>query len=124
VTRALAALACALAVAAAAGCGGSGSHHQTVPGGNAERGERLIEKFGCGSCHTIPGIEKADGRVGPALRDFGSIRYIAGEIPNTPDNAMRWIQDPKKIEPGTVMPDLGVKPNQARDIVAYLYSHT
>jgi cytochrome c2 len=106
---------------AAAGCGG-GTAKRLVPGGDPDRGAKLIVRFGCGSCHDIPGIEGADGRVGPSLHNFADERNIAGEIPNTPRNAVRWIMHPRRIEPGTIMPDLGVTRRQARDIAAYLYS--
>jgi cytochrome c2 len=105
------------------GCG-TGKSPQLVPGGNADRGKRLIEDSGCANCHMIPGIPRATARVGPPLDDFPDHRYIAGEIPNSPSNATRWIQNPKKIEPGTIMPNLGLTQAQARDIVAYLYSRT
>ena len=121
--RALAAAALAAVAALAAGCGTAKSP-ALVAGGSPSRGARLIDKFGCGSCHSIPGINGANGRVGPSLSGFRRLRFIAGEIPNTPENAIRWIVDPKKIEPGTIMPKLGVTPDQARDILAYLYSHT
>jgi cytochrome c2 len=107
---------------AAAGCG-SGTARRLVPGGDADRGAKLIAHYGCGSCHAIAGIEGADGRVGPSLHHLADERNIAGEIPNTPRNAIRWIMDPRRIEPGTIMPDLGVTRRQARDIAAYLYGH-
>jgi len=47
---------------------------------------------------------------------------IAGELPNVPDNLVRWIMNPPAIEPGTAMPDLGLSKQQARDIAAYLYT--
>jgi cytochrome c2 len=107
----------------AAGCGTAKSP-ALVAGGSPSQGARLIDKFGCGSCHSIPGIQGANGRVGPSLSGFRRLRFIAGEIPNTPENAIRWIEHPRSIEPGTIMPDLGVSRDQARQIVAYLYSRT
>ena len=104
------------------GCA-SGAKPTLVPGGDAGRGKQLIARYGCGGCHVIPGIRGAQGDVGPSLRHFRRVRFIAGRIPNSPENAMRWIRDPQGIEPGTIMPDLGVKPDEARDIVAYLYAH-
>ena len=121
--RAAAGAAALAAAAVAAGCGTAKSP-ALVAGGSPSRGARLIDKFGCGSCHAIPGIHGASGRVGPALSDFRRLRFIAGEIPNTPENAIRWIEHPRSIEPGTIMPDLGVSRDQARQIVAYLYSRT
>jgi cytochrome c2 len=112
-----------LLAALAAGCGG-GKTPEIVNGGDVKRGAAVIEKYGCGGCHQIPGSARADGRVGPSLDGFRRIRYIAGRLPNNPENARRWIEDPRKIEPGTVMPDLGVSEDEARDAVAYLYSRT
>lgn len=94
----------------------------TVPGGDAARGKVAIETFGCGSCHTIPGVSTAKGTVGPPLYFWSRRTYIAGEVPNTPDFLIRWIEVPQAIEPGTAMPNLGVPEGQARDIAAYLYS--
>jgi cytochrome c len=93
-----------------------------VPGGDPRRGSVAIERFGCGSCHVIPGIRGADGAVGPPLTDFAHRGYIAGELPNNGDNLVRWIMDPRGVEPGTAMPDLGIGEADARDIAAYLFT--
>lgn len=92
-----------------------------VPGGNPDRGRELIEDYGCGSCHTIAGVDSTDKYIGPPLEDFAERRYIAGDEPNRLDVLIRWIQDPQAIEPGTIMPNLGVSAEEARDIAAYLY---
>lgn len=47
---------------------------------------------------------------------------IAGELPNSPDNLVRWIKNPKSVEPNTDMPDLGLTDEEARDVTAYLYT--
>lgn len=93
-----------------------------VPGGNPQRGAALIERFGCGSCHVIPGIRGATGLVGPPLVQSSKRGFIAGELPNNGPNLIRWIMDPKDVEPGTDMPDLGVDQSSARDIAAYLFT--
>lgn len=90
--------------------------------GYPERGARLIQQYGCGGCHTVPGVDRADGLVGPPLTRFGARSYIAGALPNNAENLRRWIQDPQSVEPGTAMPDLGVNEADARDIVAYLFT--
>ena len=108
---------------AAAGCGGTSNAPPVVQGGDPDTGKRLIERYGCGTCHRIPGVKGADGRVGPDLHGFRDVRYIAGRIPNTPDDAIAWIVNPQEVEPGTIMPRVGVSGPQARDIVAYLYRH-
>jgi cytochrome c1 len=93
-----------------------------VPDGNPARGAQLIEQFGCGSCHTVPGIRGADGLVGPPLTRFGARSYIAGELTNNAANLQRWIRDPQAVEPGTAMPNLGVSTVDAQDIAAYLFT--
>ncbi|MET8353813.1 c-type cytochrome [Micromonospora sp. NPDC005206] len=90
--------------------------------GRPDRGAKLIAQYGCGSCHTIPGINRADGLVGPPLTRFGARSYIAGQLPNNADNLRRWIADPQAVEPGTAMPNLGISAIDAQDIAAYLYT--
>ncbi len=86
----------------------------------AQRGAELIAEVGCGSCHHIPGIEGADGLVGPPLHHMANRTYIAGVLRNSPENMMRWIQNPQAVVPGNAMPDMGLTENQAADITAYL----
>jgi cytochrome c len=94
-----------------------------VPGGDAEHGRQAIQRrYGCGACHVIPGVPGAVGKVGPPLLWWADRSMIAGRIPNTPENLVRWIQDPQAIEPGTAMPALGVTEADARDIAAYLFT--
>lgn len=87
-----------------------------------ERGRTEIRAFGCGACHEIAGIRGAAGRVGPPLLAVGRQAYIAGILPNTPDNLVTWLQDPPAIAPETAMPNLGLTAEQAQDITAYLYT--
>jgi cytochrome c len=91
-------------------------------GGDAARGKQLITQYRCGSCHWIPGIASAQGLVGPPLMMFARRTFIAGELPNTPENLEKWIENPPSVEPHTAMPNLGVGDEQARDIAAYLYT--
>lgn len=93
-----------------------------VSDGNPVRGAQLIVDYGCATCHSIPGIRGADGLVGPPLDHMGSRSYIAGALPNTGPNMQRWLRDPQQVEPGTAMPDLDVRPEDARDIAAYLFT--
>jgi cytochrome c len=88
---------------------------------NVEAGRHLIAGYGCGSCHSIPGIPGADALAAPPLDHFYDRRYIAGVLPNTQDNLIRWISSPQQIKPANGMPDLGVTDDEARDIAAYLY---
>ena len=56
------------------------------------------------------------------MTGFGNRVYIAGMLQNQPANLVRWVQDPRSVNEKTVMPQLGVTPQDAIDIAAYLYS--
>ena len=122
-SRLLLAAAVGLAVLAPTGCGGGGSRIEVGGGARASRAPAEIAAYGCGSCHTIAGVSGADAAIGPELRHFADRRYIAGRLPNTAPNLIRWIRSPQQVDPGNVMPDLNVSDQDARDIAAYLYSH-
>lgn len=96
--------------------------YRVATGGNAHQGRQIIQSYGCGACHTIPGIHAANGLVGPPLYFFSRRTMIAGELPNTPENLIRWIENPPAVEAGTAMPNLGLSEQQARDAAAYLYT--
>ena len=91
-----------------------------VPGGDADRGRAAMPLYGCGACHSIPGLPGANASVGPPLEGFANRQFIAGELANTADNLVLWIMDPQGVEPGTAMPNMGVTETDARDIAAYL----
>lgn len=113
--------ACALAVAC--GCGpDAATRAATLTGGDPERGRVLIQTYGCGSCHLVPGVATAVGVVGPPLGGIGSRMALAGQLPNTPENMIRWIREPQKVESGTAMPDLQVTERDGRDLAAFLYT--
>ena len=88
--------------------------------GSVARGHDLIERHDCGACHVIPGVHDADGLVGPPLESFSRRSYIAGELPNNAANLQRWLLNPPAVEPHTAMPNLGLTPDEARDMAAYL----
>lgn len=93
-----------------------------VAGGDAQTGRRLMEQYQCGSCHAVPEVAGARGDAGPPLDRFGRRSYIAGAIPNLPDQLTAWLVDPPAMKPGTAMPNLGVSPAEARHMAAYLYT--
>ena len=90
--------------------------------GDVERGKVLLQDYGCGTCHVIPGLKWAQGKTGPQLTRWAERHYIAGTLLNNPRNLVPWIVNPQAIEPGTAMPALGVTPEQALDMAAYLYT--
>jgi cytochrome c len=105
-------LALALLATAFAGCGPQSSEKHLA--------EAAFVQLGCGTCHSIPGVTAANGRVGPSLASFGERREIAGRVPNTEAALVRWILDPQGVEPGTLMPDVGATDEQARAMADYL----
>lgn len=94
---------------------------KATPGvdGDPARGRMLMARYGCASCHDIPGIAPS-GMVGPPLNAMSRRAYIAGKLPNVPQNMIGWLRDPQLIDPGNVMPNLGVNERDARDMTAYL----
>ena len=93
-----------------------------LTGGDPQIGKQIIAQVGCGHCHTIEGVRGARGLVGPPLNGIARRVYIAGVLPNTPDNMVRWIYDPPAVDSLTAMPKVGVTAHQARHIAAYLYT--
>lgn len=100
----------------------SGAPTYKVNDGNAKRGRVLIAQYGCGSCHSVPGVSGARGKVGPPLMDFGERVYVAGMLRNTPDNLIYWLRNPQRVVPGNAMPNMGVTDRDARDLAAFLYT--
>ena len=91
-------------------------------GGNPKAGKETIRRYGCQGCHSIPGIRDARGVVGPPLDHLANRVYLAGELPNTTENLMHWIEHPHDIHPKTAMPEMGISESDARDVAAYLYT--
>jgi cytochrome c len=121
--RRMALCAAALALAACnADRGQSYADAAALTGGDPRAGREKAREYGCGSCHTIPGVAGARSLVGPPLVGMGGRMYIAGVLTNTPDHMVDWIKDPPRVDSATAMPNLGVTERDARDIAAYLYS--
>jgi cytochrome c len=116
------ALFCALAALAACSQLETERAAAAMTGGDPERGRAAIARYGCATCHTIPGVRGADALVGPPLTQVASRSYIAGVLPNTPENMVRWIENPPQVDRLTAMPNLGVSDADARDIAGYLYT--
>jgi cytochrome c len=86
----------------------------------ARRGRGALAERRCGACHVIPGVRAANGVVGPSLERFGRRSFIAGRLPNTPENLRIWIREPRHVDAETAMPELGVGDEEARAMAAYL----
>jgi cytochrome c len=93
-----------------------------VPIGNVANGKQLVQQYGCTSCHEVPNVTGPKGMVGPSLEHIGSRQIIAGKLPNTPDNLISYLQNPQSADPANAMPNLGLTPEQSRDIASFLYT--
>ena len=98
------------------------AHAEPRAGGDGDpaRGRQAINQYWCVNCHRIPGIVGANAPVGPPLDAIGTRGLIAGVLPNTRDNMVRWLRNPRQFAPESAMPDLGLTERDARDIAAYL----
>jgi cytochrome c2 len=90
--------------------------------GTPSRGHDAMRRYGCQSCHSIPGVAGANALVGPPLAGIASRSYIAGVLSNTPDHMIEWLKNPPKVDSMTAMPNMNVTDRDARDIAAYLYT--
>ena len=93
-----------------------------MPGASAARGRAVIQRAGCGACHTIPGLAWPKGKSGPSLEGFAEQGLIAGRLPNRPDTLADYVRDAPATLPGTTMPAMPLTPAEARDVAAYLYA--
>jgi mono/diheme cytochrome c family protein len=84
------------------------------------RGKVAIEQYACVTCHRIPGIVGPNAPVGPPLEGMGARARVAGLLPNTQENLVRFLREPQGVHPASAMPDLDVSERDARDIAAYL----
>ena len=122
IRKVLTAAGLALALFPAWGCGRGADdiakQAAAMTGGEPSRAPDVIRRYGCATCHSIPGISEARGQVGPSLEGIGSRAYLAGKLPNKPENLIKWIREPQEVSPGTAMPQLGVTEQDGKDIAA------
>jgi putative membrane protein len=104
------------------GCSDNNGSVADQTGGYPERGRVAMRKYGCQSCHEIPGVAGARSLVGPPLHGIAERSLIGGVLTNSADNMIAWLKDPPAHAPRTAMPNLGVTDKDARDMTAYLYT--
>ena len=97
-----------------------GQQKPAVEDAGAVAGRRVFESNACINCHTVGGTP-ADGRFGPDLTHLMSRTTIAaGAAENTPDNLRLWIQNPKAIKPGSLMPAMQLSDADLNAVVSYM----
>jgi len=98
----------------------------SMTGGDPQVGKEKIVLHDCHSCHEIPGIPVNRDRRGPSLKHWAKQSTIAKKWPNTPDNLEDFLQHPERMLHGSglksEMTMSSVKPDDAKDIAAYLFS--
>jgi mono/diheme cytochrome c family protein len=85
-----------------------------------EQAQTTLRQYACDTCHMIDNMVGAYTHVGPPLEAFYKRKFIAGVLPNTPENLVRWIMEPQSVSPHTLMPDLEVTEPHARTMARYL----
>lgn len=95
---------------------------QALRPGDVEAGRLATARYLCATCHRIPGFVSATSHVGPPLEGAGTRAFIAGVLPNSRENMVRWLMDPHAIDPLSAMPPLGVTEQDAHDIAAFMAS--
>ena len=87
----------------------------------AQKGREVFTQSACVGCHTIKGVSA--GTLGPNLTHFGSrTTFAAGMLPSTQANLAKWVENPDHVKPGVLMPNLGIKGEQAQALAAFLLS--
>ena len=87
----------------------------------AQQGKDIFGKSACVGCHTIAGVSA--GVIGPNLTHFASRRTFAGSLmQTTPENLIKWIENPDHMKPGALMPNLGMTGDKSKALAAYLLS--
>lgn len=76
----------------------------------------------CGSCHVVPGVGGANGKVGPPLTGIANRQVLAGYFPNNRRNMVLWISRAQTMLPDNAMPSTGLTPQQANRVADYLYT--
>lgn len=109
-------------VALAAACEGPPEQRHHMPEADAAAGRVVVERVGCGACHTFPDIRWPRGRLGPRLEGFADQGMIAGRLPNRPDILARFVRNAPDLIPGTTMPAMPISERESRDVAAYLYT--
>jgi cytochrome c oxidase subunit 2 len=93
---------------------------------DAANGAALFVQKGCSGCHTIRGLEGANGKVGPNLTHLQSRSRFAGAIFELNDaNLRKWLRDPPGMKPmnpenAQGMPNLGLSEDEITQLIAYL----
>lgn len=86
----------------------------------AAHGRQVFLQSACPLCHNVTGT-RAFGLVAPDLTHVGSrLTLAAGALRNDAGALERWLDDPQALKPGSHMPIVALRPQDRRDLVAFL----
>jgi mono/diheme cytochrome c family protein len=93
----------------------------------AENGEKLFRRYGCFSCHSVPGAARPPEKFGPDLDGIGDKKATSldfgrrGDLPRT---LTAWlaskIEAPRSFAKGLKMPSYGFRPEETQAVVTAL----
>ena len=90
-------------------------------------GRKLMEQNGCPACHMFTGAPPLDGStpykmdekaLSSAMQLAPDLRFARRRL--RPEALIAWVSNPKAVKPDTQMPEFVLKPDDARDIAAYV----
>lgn len=88
----------------------------------AREGQEVFLSSRCSECHTIRGTPAA-GTGGPDLTHLaGRSTLAAATLLNSPENLMKWVDDPDAVKPGNLMPTVELDSHSFLALIAYLES--
>lgn len=100
----------------------------TPPPALLERGRKLLDTKGCGTCHRMTGVAPLEvsplpyalprDRMLRALRLAPDLRFARERL--RPGYLERWLTNPIAVAPDAVMPNPELTPKEVRAITAYL----
>lgn len=86
---------------------------------DARTGQRIFGER-CAGCHAVRGTQ-AEGMQAPDLTHLASRRLIAaGQMTNTPEHRLDWIEHAQRIKPDSLMPSMPLSVADAAALSAYL----
>jgi cytochrome c oxidase subunit 2 len=93
---------------------------------DVKEGRDLFANYGCINCHSIHGLNETKGipdrpLFGPDLTHLMSRETIGScSVLNTPANLLQWVDNPQKLKPECLMPDMQLTDDEAKKITDYL----
>jgi cytochrome c len=105
-----------------AGAGPAAAPMPTAQLASGAGSERLFIQAGCGGCHTLDGVPGATGIAGPNLTNVTLRPTLAGDVvPMTRETMITWLLEPTALKPDARMPSVGLTPQEASDLAAFLF---